>query len=160
MKDHCFTSWINAQLSLVKGCLNKWVCSPLYNQRKLQARLDSVEELVENYDLVKKFKAKTKRFADLERYLWRIYKYSIGIQDSNDDADDKSEKSTKTSNLVYVNSNSLSRLGELFILLTQFKELIDVLEEIFGDRSQIITKRLKALVTFESSEVSQEHGSK
>jgi len=59
-----------------------------------------------------------KKFADLERYLCRIYKYSISTQ----------------SNAIYVDANSLSRLDELFILLTQLKNLIEVLDEIFGDR--------------------------
>jgi len=101
-----------------KRLFKKWTCSPLFNEKKLQARLDAVEELVENYTLVENFKIKMKKFADLERYLCRIYKYSISTQ----------------SNAIYVDANSLSRLDELFILLTQLKNLIEVLDEIFGDR--------------------------
>lgn len=87
-----------------------------------------------NYTLVENFKLKMKKFADLERYLCRIYKYSISTQ----------------SNAIYVDVNSLSRLDELFLLLTQLKDIVHSLDEVFGDRSEIKTKRLKALVTFES----------
>ena len=87
---------------------------------------------------------KMRKFADLERYLCRIYKYSISTQ----------------SNAVYVEANSLSRLDELFLLLSQMEGIIDVLDEIFGDRSDIVTKRLKALITFQSKEIAEGFGTK
>ena len=127
-----------------KRLLKKWTCSPLFNEKKLQARLDAVEELVEKNELIDTFKVKMKRIADLERYLWRIYKYSIATK----------------SNAIYVDANSLSRLDELNILLTQFKTIIDILEEVFTDRDKINSKRLKALITFESSDIIQGFGAK
>jgi len=122
----------------------KWLCSPLFSEEKLQARIDAVEELVNNYSFVEKFKLKMRKFADLERYLCRIYKYSISTQ----------------SNAIYVDVNSLSRLDELFLLLTQLIEIIDVLDEVFSDRSGLSSKRLKALVTFESQSYAEGFGKK
>ena len=54
----------------------------------------------------------------------------------------------------------LSRLDELFILLTQFKNIIEILDEVFGDRSSVKSKRLKALITFESNDIIQGFGAK
>lgn len=127
-----------------KRLFKKWVCSPLLNEKKLKARHDAVEELVENYTLVENFKIKMRKFADLERYLCRIYKYSISTQ----------------SNAIYVDVNSLSRLDELFLLLTQLKDIVSTLDEVFGDRSSIKSKRLKALLTFESSDYAEGFGKK
>lgn len=127
-----------------KRLLKKWLCSPLFSEKKLQSRLDAVEELVNNYGFVEKFKLKMRKFADLERYLCRIYKYSISTQ----------------SNAIYVDSTSLSRLDELFILLTQLNDIIEALDEVFSSKSELKSKRLKALVSFESHEFAQGFGAK
>jgi DNA mismatch repair ATPase MutS len=93
---------------------------------------------------VENFKLKMRKFADLERYLCRIYKYSISTQ----------------SNAIYVDVNSLNRLDELFCLLTKLKDIVHCLDEVFGDRTEIKTKRLKALVTFESDNYQEGFGKK
>jgi len=124
--------------------LKKWLCSPLFWEKKLQARLDSVEELVNNYSLVEKFKAKMAKFSDLERYLWRIYKYNISQQENG----------------IYIQESSLSRLDELFLLLSQMKDMVEILGKIFENKSEIKSKRLKALVTFQSEEISGGFGTK
>lgn len=60
-----------------KRLLLKWIASPLTNEKRLQDRLDAVEELLDKYECVERFQSSMKKLSDLERYLVRIYKYSI-----------------------------------------------------------------------------------
>jgi len=71
---------------------------------------------------------------DLERYLVRIYKYSIHQQ----------------KNAVYVNSESLDRLNEFHILLKQFEQLLNIVKSVFSDKSSLKSPRLLSLVTLNS----------
>jgi len=68
-------------------------------KNKLEARHDAVEELVDNYQYVQKFQREFKRLFDLERYLVRIYKYSVESQ----------------SRAIYIDINIINRLNEFFI---------------------------------------------
>jgi len=127
-----------------KRLLKKWICSPLFDDKKLIGRHDAVEYLVKHDTLLNKFKKKMRKYADLERYLCRIYKYSISTN----------------SNAIYVNENSLSRLDELYILLSQLEDITKDISDIFGDHKDISAHRLKALVTFQPREYSKGFGTK
>jgi DNA mismatch repair ATPase MutS len=100
-----------------KRLLQRWVASPLLNEARLRARLDAVEDLVDNYDFVKSFRVKIKKVQDLERFLVRIYKYSIKQQ----------------SNACYLNVDSLDRLDEFHNLTQQIGLITEILEDVFTD---------------------------
>ena len=72
---------------------------------------------------------------DLERYLVRLYKYSIESENR----------------AIYINVNELERFNEFFICINQFNFIIDKLDIVFENRSKIKSKRLKNLVTFKKS---------
>jgi len=56
--------------------LKQWVSAPLVEVDKIRERLDCVEDLVENFDLVRLFKIKAKNLPDIDRMLTSIYQYS------------------------------------------------------------------------------------
>ena len=97
-----------------------------------------------NYKLVKTFKSEFKEIYDLEKYLVRIYKYSV-------------EQESKA---LYVNVDMISRLNEFYILLSQFEKWISKLNKVFGDRSEIESTRLKVLVTFVETEENKDKKAK
>ena len=120
--------------------LKKWVWAPLFDENRLKARHDAVEELVNNYSLVKTFKSEFKEISDLEKYLVRIYKYSV----------------EQESRALYVSIDMISRLNEFHLLLSQFEKCINKLNKVFGDRSEIESTRLKTLVNFAETEENKE----
>lgn len=110
--------------------LRKWMLAPLCNPEKLRMRHDAVEELVYNYDKIEKFKREMKTIGDLEKYLVRIYKYSVETQ----------------SKAIYLNINAVNRLDEFCTLLTQFRETVRKLDKTFA-RYKVRSRRLIALTT-------------
>ena len=52
--------------------LKKWISAPLRDLKKIQSRLDSVEELLKNKSQRKKIETELKEVGDLERIISRI----------------------------------------------------------------------------------------
>lgn len=60
-----------------KRQLKRWLLAPLYNQVKINERLDAVEDLMRYQDETCKFRAKLSKLPDLEKLLAKIFTYSI-----------------------------------------------------------------------------------
>jgi DNA mismatch repair protein MSH6 len=112
--------------------LKKWLCTPLFNEDRLNERLDAVEELVKDKKLIKAFQSEMSEIYDLERYLARIYKYSVE-QDSR---------------ALYVNINMIGKLNEFYTLLSQLTLLVKKLDKLLGKRKSFDSARLVSLTTF------------
>jgi DNA mismatch repair protein MSH6 len=68
--DHCKTAF-------GKRLLKKWLMAPLINIKKINDRLDAVEDLMSHQFETDVFRAKISKLPDLERLLAKIFTYSI-----------------------------------------------------------------------------------
>ncbi|GME76668.1 unnamed protein product [Ambrosiozyma monospora] len=64
-----------------KRAFRNWVVHPLMNKDKIEARLDSVELLMNDSDLKNLFENKLARLPDLERLLARIHSGTLKVSD-------------------------------------------------------------------------------
>ncbi|ODQ65591.1 hypothetical protein NADFUDRAFT_74035 [Nadsonia fulvescens var. elongata DSM 6958] len=64
-----------------KRLLRNWVCHPLIHVDRINARLDAVDHLIQNYALQQIIEAKISRLPDLERLLSRIHAGQIKVKD-------------------------------------------------------------------------------
>lgn len=115
--------------------LRRWLCSPLNDAVKLTQRHDAVEELLENYNVVKSFRKEFTGLYDLEKFLTRIYKYSTDQE----------------SRALYVNIDLVQRLTEFYQLLSQLESTVKKLDTVFGkNRDKVKSERLKSLISYKS----------
>lgn len=117
-----------------KRLLKRWVVSPLKNAQRINDRLDSVTDLVNQEMTRDKLQAKLKKLPDLERMLSRIYTYS-----------------QKTSiKAIYIDISVITRLDEFHSLLSVLKKLGEIIGEVFTKDvlKGLRSRRLKALVQF------------
>jgi DNA mismatch repair ATPase MutS len=112
--------------------LKKWVCAPLYNQEKIEERLDSIDDLRrDGGELIKQFWDKVKNLPDLERECSAIYKLSA-----------------KTSvTLLTFDRLDLERLKDFYNLLSKIKYINEILSVFKTARFKFKSKRLRNLVS-------------
>lgn len=126
---------------LARGCstgfgkrlLKRWVVSPLQNKEKIEQRLDAVQDLVRNPQLLDKLQLKLANIPDLERMLSKIYTYSIKAKVK----------------AIYIDIAIVNRLDEFYKLIGLLKKTSSMLEDIFneGIKKKLESKRLIALST-------------
>lgn len=68
--DHCKTPFGKRQLK-------RWLLSPLMNIKKIEERLDAVEDLMEHQFETDVFRSKIGKLPDLEKLLAKLYTYSV-----------------------------------------------------------------------------------
>ncbi|CAN6670624.1 DNA mismatch repair protein Msh6p [Trichomonascus vanleenenianus] len=64
-----------------KRKLKEWVCHPLMHTDKINARLDAVEYLMENHDVMSFLESRLVGLPDLERMLSRVHSKQIKVKD-------------------------------------------------------------------------------
>jgi DNA mismatch repair protein MSH6 len=64
-----------------KRMLRQWVCHPLADARKINARLDAVDALLADSSLTRSFTASLSKLPDLERLLSRVHAGRLKAQD-------------------------------------------------------------------------------
>jgi DNA mismatch repair protein MutS len=114
--------WVLDQTRTAMGArlLRSWVERPLLDVRQINARLDAVEELRDNYTLLEEFLVQLKAIQDLERITTRIVYGSANARD------------------LLALRNSIARLPELVksgssvksSLLSVLLESMDILEDV------------------------------
>lgn len=57
--------------------VKKWLSSPLVDTNSIKERQCAIEDLLNNFNVVKKFKEQMLKVRDVERLLARVYSYSI-----------------------------------------------------------------------------------
>jgi len=118
--------------------LRGWIQAPLYNENKLKERIDAVEWLTNKKEVIEKWKKKMTGIPDLERWLARVYKFSV-------ESDSKA---------IYINRNLMFRLHEFYLLITEFEKIVSKLLSIFPVKYNNHSSRLDSL-TYVSFKFSQ-----
>lgn len=111
-----------------KRLLKRWVVGPLKDQKKIDARLDAVEDFKNNVDVRYELTKSFSKLPDLERMISRIYTYSV-------------RSSVKA---IYIDMAALARLNEFYDLLSTLRKVREILDKIFK-KADINSKRLKEL---------------
>ncbi|CAL4157530.1 unnamed protein product, partial [Meganyctiphanes norvegica] len=78
--DHCSTVF-------GKRLLRKWICTPLCNPDAINSRLDALEDLRENPDVVEEVTKLLKTLPDLERLLAKIH--TVGLKRNKNHPDER-----------------------------------------------------------------------
>lgn len=105
-----------------KRLLKKWLESPLKHVSSINSRLDSVEDLRNNPELLDLIRNKLSKIPDLERNIGRIYS-----------ANNKQKLA-----LSCFDSFAMERLGDLTKLLDEFKKAMEIIEVL--DENSNLTK--------------------
>lgn len=98
-----------------KRLLKRWVVGPLKDSKKINTRLDAVEDFKNNVDVRYELTKALSKFPDLERMISRIYTYSV-------------RSSVKA---IYIDMAALARLNEFYELLSTLRKVREVLDKIF-----------------------------
>nr|XP_045608905.1 DNA mismatch repair protein Msh6-like [Procambarus clarkii] len=69
-----------------KRLLRKWICAPLCNPKSISSRLDAIEDLQKNPDVVEEVTALLKSLPDLERVLARIHSQGLNLSSKHPDS--------------------------------------------------------------------------
>ena len=102
--DHCSTLFGKRQLK-------RWMQAPLFNQDKINERLDAIDDLMSNQHETDILRAKLSKLPDLEKLLAKIFTYSI-------------KHSVKA---IYFEDVSLTKMREFKTLLNCFKGLSETI---------------------------------
>ncbi len=116
--------------------LKKWVSAPLYNQARIEERLDAIDDLRrDGGNLIHFFWDKLKGLPDLERECSAIYKLSA-----------------KTSvTLLTFDRLDLDRLKDFYNLLAKIKSINEILNVFKTVRYKFKCKRLRSLVSMQGT---------
>ena len=60
-----------------KRKLKRWLCAPLLDVDKINERLDAVEDIRRNEDIIDLWYGNASGFSDFERMCSRLYSYSV-----------------------------------------------------------------------------------
>lgn len=102
-----------------KRAFKGWVLHPLMNKKKLDSRLDSVEQIMNDGDLRSLIEGKLSKLPDLERFLARIHSGSLKVKDFSKVIDGFQ---TILSLVKYLKSDNVSLKGYLSELVDQFPD--------------------------------------
>lgn len=121
--DQCKTPFAKRQLK-------RWLLSPLMNIKKINDRLDAVEDLMDHQYETDVFRSKIGRLPDLEKLLAKLYTYSV-------------KHKVKA---IYFENVSLNKLKEFRAVLKHFKTLADLVSSLRGKSEDFKSKRLQSLL--------------
>lgn len=112
-----------------KRLLKKWLIAPLLHIQSIESRLDAVEELSRNQEILTVFATVSKKFPDLERILARLSSYSIKTN----------------SKAVYFEDVGASKLKEVSKFLAHMKDLEILASDLttFGFSSSLLNSLVK-----------------
>lgn len=114
--------WVidNTRTAMGARLLRSWLERPLLNIKKINARLDAVQELLENFSLLNTTMEKLKLIFDLERITSRVIYGSANARDLL----------ALGSSLSYIPSIKILLAGSQSSMLTMLVESIDPLEDV------------------------------
>jgi len=104
----------NCKTSFGKRQLKRWLLSPLMNIEKINQRLDSIEDLIDNQYETDVFRSKLGKLPDLEKLLAKLYTYSV-------------KHKVKA---IYFENVSLIKLREFRTVLRHFKGLAEIVSSL------------------------------
>jgi DNA mismatch repair protein MSH6 len=113
-----------------KRMFRLWLLNPLTNVNVINERLDIIDELIKNDNILINFRTALAKWPDIERQCSKIYKFAIQT----------------ASKAVYFEDISRNRLQEFFNIINFLKGSIGVFK-IF-EKMEIKSKRLHQMVTF------------
>jgi DNA mismatch repair protein MSH6 len=119
--------------------LRSWIIAPLFQKSELAERHNAVEWLINNPDVMEDWGKKFKSTPDLENLLVKMYKFSI-------QADSKA---------IYIDSSSVMKLNEFFVLLENLEMIIKSISDIFHGEEDY-SKRLHQLSHFKKRQKGKE----
>jgi DNA mismatch repair protein MSH6 len=119
----------NCKTKFGSRLLKSWLQAPLNDEKKLKERLNAIEWLVNDKKVIEEWKKEIKNIPDLEKWLARLYKFSIDSE----------------SKAIYVNINLVYRLNEFYLVITAFEEIVEKLQKIFKSKNVDKWRRLKSL---------------
>lgn len=116
-----------------KRMLKRWIVGPLKDCAKIEARLDAVEDFLNNDKIREDLVKALRNLPDVERLISRIYTYSV-------------KSSVKA---IYIDMAALQRLNEFYDLLKILRQMRTLVEKIFTEdvKSKLCSERLKALTS-------------
>lgn len=114
-----------------KRMIKSWVLNPLGNETAINERLDMVEDLIRNPDLLSSFRTALTKWPDIERQCSKIYKFAI----------------TNNSKAVYFEDVSKNRLQEFFNLINFLIKSIEIFKLFEPYLDSFKSKRLIQKVT-------------
>jgi len=117
--------------------MKQWILNPLSDRKAIEARLDIVDDLIANYDCVSYFRNLAAKFADLERLVTKIYKFSI----------------QSNSKAVYFEDFSKTRIQEFFKTISALKKSMDVFGNFKAFADKFKSRLLRAKVCFNTDYV-------
>lgn len=78
---NCLADMIdNTTTPFGRRLLRKWLGSPLIDTDQITIRQEAIQDLLDNFTVVKQFKQHMIKVKDLERMLARVYTYSVQSQ--------------------------------------------------------------------------------
>ena len=95
-----------------KRLLRNWILNPLYDIRKINERLDMIEDLIKNEQVINDVRNNLSKWPDIERQCTKFFKLS---KDNNTD-------------IIYYQDINKNRLKEFFNLLNFLNKCQDVFE--------------------------------
>ena len=124
--DHCSTLF-------GKRKMKKWLLAPLYNEKKINERLDAVEDLMNHQYETDKLRALLSKLPDLEKLLARVFTYSI----------------KHSVEAIYFEDVSLRKMQEFRQLLNSIKSVESILQGLNNIKGELTSARLVQLISFE-----------
>ncbi|CDW88573.1 domain iii family protein [Stylonychia lemnae] len=124
--------------------LRKWLSMPLIDSDKISERQDCIEDLLNNFELVQRYRSKARKTShDLERMLSKVYSYSVKAQIHIAYDDLSWNQRLKDFKKV------LDLLDELLVRIMYLQLLKEIKIEVFEyDKDNFKSERLKRLCTF------------
>jgi DNA mismatch repair protein MSH6 len=111
--------------------MKQWILNPLSDKSEIETRLDIVDDLIANFDCVNAFRINAAKFADLERLVAKIYKFSI---QSNNKA-------------IYFEDFAKTRIQDFFKTISAFKKSIEVFKIFKANLNNFKSNKLKKKIS-------------
>ena len=112
--------------------LRKWMACPLLDPEKINERLDAVEDLMENEELLDLFQGALSKLPDLERMINKVYNLS----------------NKRRMSAVYFEDFAKNRLKDFLSFLNELEGIDKIIQTFQGQSAKIKSRRLKQLISF------------
>ncbi len=114
-----------------KRMFKTWLLNPLANLEEIEERLDMVEDIAFNHDLLALFRNQLGKWPDIERQVSKIYKYAIS-----------------NSKAVYFEDVSKNRLQDFFNVVNFLKKSVDIFKLFDPYKNNFKSKKLLQKVNY------------
>jgi len=120
-----------------KRLFKRWITAPLLDPQEIEARLEAVDDLINNPECMDQFQGDLKKLSDLERMINRVYNLT----------------DRRRMQALHTEDFALNRLKDFLSFLDELEKVEGIMENFQPYIKKFKSKRLKQLCTFKDVDI-------